>query len=207
MLLQNYNWTSHRFFLREVRIVPILIILAVSLVLFSSCEERNKETYFVEDKIVDVPLFFKDRFIETPKQEIFVPDFAYVDLEGNTHKFSEWKGKVVFLNFWAVWCEPCRYEMPDMEELYFNMKGKNFKMLALNVGEKPEKVTNFLKKFPYSFSIASDADKKIAESLKIEGLPTTLFVGTDGKILGKAVGPRKWSNKLFQAYFSQIGQH
>lgn len=132
---------------------------------------------------------------ELPGQE--APDFEYELLDGTQGKLSDHRGKLVFLNFWATWCLPCKKEMPDIEELQTQMKGRPFSILAVSTGEGKEKVGLYHKSFPYGFPFALDPDSNISRKYDVSMLPTTYLIGPEGKILAKAIGPRHWSAEEF----------
>ena len=119
-------------------------------------------------------------------------DFTLLDLEGNKHTLSDYKGKVVFLNFWATWCPPCRAEMPSMQKLYETWDKDKFVMLAVNIGESREKVRSFAESNGYTFPILLDEDQKVARKYGIRGIPATYLIDEQGNMVNKVVGAREW---------------
>ena len=128
--------------------------------------------------------------INKPAQE-----FAMKDLEGNIRNITDWKGKVVLLNFWATWCPPCRYEMPALERLWKKVKNKNIIILGLNVGEDADTIFEFTGTYPMSFPIPMDIDGKVIEQYPIKGLPTTYVINPQGMVTHRAVGSREWDEE------------
>ncbi|HWT76891.1 MAG TPA: cytochrome c biogenesis protein CcdA [Mobilitalea sp.] len=127
-------------------------------------------------------------------------DFTLTDQYGNVHTLSDYKGKVVFLNFWATWCPPCKGEIPDIEALY-NEYGKNEgDVIFLGVAnpksdEYPnnsdvskEEVTKFLKDNNYTFPVVFDETGDVLSSYYISAFPTTFMIDKDGNIYGYAPG-------------------
>ena len=125
-------------------------------------------------------------------------DFTLVDQYGNEHTLSDYKGKVVFLNFWATWCPPCKKEMPDVEALY-QETGKNQEdIIVLGVAnpastEYPnnsdvskEEVISFLNENNYTFPVVFDETGEILSNYYISSFPTTFFIDTEGNIYGYA---------------------
>jgi len=122
------------------------------------------------------------------------PDFSVRTLEGKQIKLSEFKGKVVLLNFWATWCPPCRAEMPSIETLYQRYKPKaSFQILAVSVQEEPSVVKTFLAQNPYSFPIALDPTGEAAQLYGIRGIPTTFIIDQKGTLQGALVGGKDWA--------------
>ncbi|NQU17047.1 MAG: TlpA family protein disulfide reductase [Candidatus Saganbacteria bacterium] len=132
----------------------------------------------------------KINMIEESKQ---APEFTLTDLEGNSVALSSFKGKVVFLNFWATWCPPCRAEMPSMQKLNDLMKEKDFVILAVDVGERKAGVSSFVLKNKYTFKVLLDSDHEVSTDYKVAGIPTTLILNKEGKIVLREVGSRNWA--------------
>ena len=121
------------------------------------------------------------------------PEFELPGLDGKTHKLSEYKGKVVFLNFWATWCKPCEEEIPSMQKLHENLKGFPFEIVAVSVDkEGPEVVEPFLKHYGVTFPVLQDRKGRIKELYKTTGVPETFIIDQNGVIAEKVWGPRDW---------------
>jgi thiol-disulfide isomerase/thioredoxin len=121
------------------------------------------------------------------------PQLALRDLQGREHKLADYKGKVVVLNFWATWCDPCREEMPAMQRLQDKLGGK-LVVLAADYGEGPPRVGEFLKKVPVRFTVLLDRDTAAATAWKVKVLPTTLVIDPEQRIRFIAVGDIGWDN-------------
>ncbi|HSB52656.1 MAG TPA: TlpA disulfide reductase family protein [Dissulfurispiraceae bacterium] len=121
------------------------------------------------------------------------PDFALQDLEGNTVSLSSFKGKVVFLNFWATWCPPCKDELPSIEKLHNLMKQKGLVVLAVSIDKSPEKVRDFLKQHPVSFRVLMDKNASASRSFKVFSLPMTFIIDKRGVLIEKHFGEKDWS--------------
>ncbi|MBM3269844.1 MAG: TlpA family protein disulfide reductase [Candidatus Sericytochromatia bacterium] len=128
--------------------------------------------------------------------EVKAPDFALKDLQGKTVKLSQFKGKVVMVNFWATWCPPCIHEMPSLESLYNANKKKGFVVLGISLDDEPQKeVPQFLAKFKKDKGVKITypllvGDEKVGDSYGgIRGIPTTFLVDRKGNIAKKYIGP------------------
>ena len=126
------------------------------------------------------------------KEKIPLADFTLPTLAGEQVTLSSLKGKVVFLNFWATWCPPCRAEMPSMERLYAKFKDKNFDILAVNLQEEPKPVKDFLTKNKLTFPVVLDTNGKIGSVYGVRGIPTTYLIDKEGFIVGGIVGGKEW---------------
>lgn len=118
-------------------------------------------------------------------------DFELVDQYGNIHKLSDYKGKTVFINFWATWCPPCRIEMPHIEEIYkeYNYNKDDIVILGIaNPGgqeKSTEGIKNFLNEEGYTFPSVFDESGDVFRKYNVSALPTTYMINKDGKIYGK----------------------
>ncbi len=117
------------------------------------------------------------------------------DLLGNIVRLSEFRGKIVFLNFWATWCPTCVVEMPSMEKLHHRFKDQDFAMIAVNLKESETQVKSFFEKLQLSFTALLDVNGEVASGLAVNALPTTFFLDKKGRIIGMALGPREWDNQ------------
>ncbi len=118
------------------------------------------------------------------------PDFVLKSLDGQEVRLSDYRGKVVLVNFWASWCPPCRAEMPLFEDIYKRYKDKGFLILAISTDVNEEAVHKFLKDIKVSFPVLMD-DGKVSETYGITGLPTSFLIGRDGKVVRIRLGEYK----------------
>ncbi|MBI2753698.1 MAG: TlpA family protein disulfide reductase [Betaproteobacteria bacterium] len=123
------------------------------------------------------------------------PPLALEDMEGRPHRLESYRGKVVLVNFWATWCEPCREEMPSIERLRRSMDGRPFAVLAVNLAEPVSRIRAFLEKMPVSFTVLLDRDTAVAKAWKARILPATYIVGPDGRIRYAHLGELDWSHE------------
>ena len=115
-------------------------------------------------------------------------DFELEDLAGNKVSLSSFKGKKVFLNFWATWCPPWKAEMPDIEKYYQETKDTDVVILAVNVGEDRKTVESFIKDKGYNFKVLLDTTGKVSQLYQVTGIPTSYFIGTEGYLDNGAEG-------------------
>lgn len=131
-------------------------------------------------------------------------DVTLPDLNGRQVSLSDFKGKILFVNFWATWCPPCREEMPSMEKLHAQLKHKAFVMVAIDLQEPASAVKEFFKEFKLTFMALLDASGEIGLLFGIRSIPTTLVLDKNGMIIGVAVGPRNWAGKKSIALFEYL---
>jgi peroxiredoxin len=148
--------------------------------------------------------FFRELGI-TREDPTAVPfDLNLQDLDSRTVKLSDFEGKVVFLNFWASWCQSCRDEMPLMQKLYNRFKTSDFAMLAVSLQESPSTVRDFFAEHKLAFSALLDSDGKARNSFGVGTIPTTFILDKKGRIISRVVGPREWDTKDSFALFDHL---
>ena len=109
-------------------------------------------------------------------------DFRLVDLEGKQQSLSQYRGKVVLVNFWATWCKPCTTEMPAMQSIYDRLHDKGFVVLAINELEDDAKVREHIKQHGHTFPVLMDRDNKVANQFGVFGLPVSVFIDERGVV-------------------------
>jgi len=120
------------------------------------------------------------------------PDFSLQDASGKTWQLSNLKGKVVFLNFWATWCKPCRDEMPSMEALNKAMAGKPFQMLGIVYNDDLQMADSFARRLGATFPVLANPGPKLTDAYMITGVPETFLIDADGILRHKFIGPYNW---------------
>ena len=143
----------------------------------------------------DEPSLAKTLGLDLPPKWALAPEFTLPDSAGRPISLAQFRGKVVFLNFWATWCPPCREEMPAMEKLYQTFKDKGLVVLAVNFQEGPEPVGSFFRVHGLSYPVILDSKGNVALSYGARGLPATYLIGREGQIVARAFGPRNWAGQ------------
>jgi peroxiredoxin len=125
------------------------------------------------------------------------PDFSLPDLEGKKRQLSDYRGKVVFLNFWATWCKPCKEEMPSMEALWENFKNEGFVMLAVSMDRvtTQKDIPPFIESLKLTFPILTDSWGQTDKRYKLMGVPETYLIDQNGILREKIIGPRDWTSR------------
>jgi len=164
--------------------------------------EKNEQKQTNEEEQVTPNENSNDSSEEDNADSIAIPafDFTLVDQYGNEHTLSDYKGKVVFLNFWATWCPPCQKEMPDIEELYNEYNKNQDDIIFLGVAyPKNENNTNtrevnkegvieFLEENEYTFPVVFDETGEVYSNYLISAFPTTFMINKEGNIYGYVPG-------------------
>ena len=131
-------------------------------------------------------------------------DFVLVDLRGKKWKLKDLRGKVVLVNFWATWCQPCRIEMPELETLYKQFKNEGFVVLSIS-SEDERTVRPFIDEYKLSYPILLDPCSKVHEQFNIEGIPKSFVYDRDGKLVAQAIDMR--TKRQFMEMLAQAGLH
>jgi len=122
------------------------------------------------------------------------PDFELKDSNGNLWKLSDLRGKVVFVNFWATWCDTCKSEMPSKESLFQKMQGRPFQMLGILFRDNPRNLAPYFERQKVSAPTLIGNVDEIAGAYGITGVPETFIVDKNGILVKKIVGPLKWDS-------------
>ena len=123
------------------------------------------------------------------------PDFALTDITEKPYRLSDFRGKVVFLNFWATWCAPCREEMPSMEVLYKNFEKDGLVILAVSIDRvtTTKDIPPFVKGMNLTFPVLIDSWGQTDKPYKRLGVPETFLIDQQGVIREIIIGPKDWT--------------
>src|SRR5215510_11749143 len=151
------------------------------------------------DRVGPVVQALKELDLIRPSQEKLVEDFTLKKADGGTFQLSEHRGKIVFINFWATWCPPCREEMPAMERLFQRSRNGDLVMLAVSVDADPKAVAQFLNEQRFTFTVGLDPTMRLADTYGVRALPASFIVDGRGRLAAFAFGPRRWDDGAAQA--------
>ena len=160
--------------------------------LFAKTANQELERLFSDVGILPIPP-------DTDPLEIKLEDPT-----GRPISLAEFRGNIVFINFWTTWCLACVIEMPSMEKLHQKFKDKDFVMVAINLQESASRVKQFYKEYKLTFTTLLDTTGDVGAGLGIRSIPTTFILDKNGRIIGKALGPREWEGKKSIALFEYL---
>jgi peroxiredoxin len=129
-------------------------------------------------------------------------DFTLADLHGKSWNLKDLRGKVVLLNFWAMWCGPCRKEMPDLESLYRKFKDQSFVVLAIS-GEDATKLNRFAAEQSMTYPLLLDPHGKVYQQFQIDGIPKSFVYDRSGKLVAQSIHVR--TKRQFLEMLAQAG--
>jgi peroxiredoxin len=154
-------------------ILGILILLIVSVIAFMQLSTSSNRIE-ITDKSVGISI------------GKIAPDFELTDINGNSVKLSDHRGKGILLNFWATWCPPCREEMPEFQKIE---EAGEIVILGVNLQEKPETIRAFAESLEITFPLLLDPDSTVKDTFNVFTQPVSYFIDGDGKIVDKKFGP------------------
>lgn len=146
----------------------------------------------------DVKVFVDTAALKT------APDFALPDTAGRTHSLADYRGKVVFVNFWATWCPPCRAEIPALTRLYNQYKDRGFTIVGVSLDVQGKGVAApFVRAKQIPYPILLDPRSEVPRSYGgVTGIPTTFVITQDGKIYDRIIGGR--DQATFERYIRTL---
>ncbi len=134
-------------------------------------------------------------------------DFSLLDLNNKTVKLSNFRGKIVFLNFFSTTCPYCVDEMASMQRLNKELEGRNFEMLAVSLDPEGEKVVSpFVFRGGYTFKFLLDVNGDVSRQYFVRSVPTTYIIDGSGRIIDKVVGETNWADESVIKQFKDITQ-
>ena len=131
-------------------------------------------------------------------------DFKLSDFKDKTHTLASYRGKVVLVNFWASWCPPCIYEMPELTRLQQQLADKPFEVIAINVGEKKYKVHKFTRLINFELPVLLDTSNQAFKDWQVQTLPTSFLVDANGVVRHKIRGNPGWEEQETIALIEQL---
>ena len=171
------SWRKKGWLNSRGRAIALLVLAMLGLLLIQACTPSSQATQGGQQEAA----------VGINVDEI-APDFTLLDLDSNEVRLSEFRGKVVLINFWATWCPPCRAEMPDIESLYQEYKDKGLVIIGIDIGEPEATVRQFVQRGGYSWTFVLDSTGTVAANYNIRAIPTSFFIDREGVIQTVNIG-------------------
>ncbi len=132
------------------------------------------------------------------------PDFTLKDLNGKKVTLSQFRGKVVILNFWSIWCGPCLAEMPYLNKLYLEFKDRGLVVMAIAEDPAEKPLRSYIQEKGIAFTILMDKDKKVYFKYSLFGIPVTFLIDKKGFIAEKFIGEQDWCSPEMRGKISNL---
>ena len=144
-----------------------------------------------------------------PYDGISSPDFSLPDLNRDSQSLADYRGKVVLVNFWATWCMPCIEEMPELTQLKHYMDKRplskhSFEVLAINVGERENRVKHFTKRMKFKLPVLLDVSSKVFKAWNSKIMPTSFLVDGNGNVRYRVLGNPGWDDEQTLAIIDKL---
>ena len=174
-----------------ILILVFIVLFAGAYVLYDRLGDSIEAEQIVVHNTPQPASDTEDEAAEAEQEKVLAPDFTVYDKDGNAVKLSDFFGKPIVLNFWASWCGPCQYEMPDFDEKYKELGSEvNFVMVNMTDGQREtvETASGFIEEKGYSFPVFYDTSSEAALTYGAYSLPTSFFIDAEGHVIAQAVG-------------------
>jgi thiol-disulfide isomerase/thioredoxin len=132
------------------------------------------------------------------------PTLELTDLGGRSHDLKAHRGKVVLVNFWATWCEPCRDEMPSIQRLRNRLADKRFAVLMVNLDEPEARVRRYIQDAGLDLPVVLDPGKRVTSRWGVKMLPSTFLVAPDGRLRYRLIGDMDWNSQRATAVIDRL---
>lgn len=169
---------------KKSMIIWSLAIILVAVAIYTTYQYNNNPAPLPTPPVAEQTPAAEEEVVES----IDAIDFALEDLNGNKVSLSDYKGKNIFLNFWASWCGPCKYEMPFIEQLQKENKDPDLVILTVSVDSKEADLTKYLAENKFDFQILWDEKGAVSNLYGIRSIPLSLMINKDFKIIAAHEG-------------------
>jgi peroxiredoxin len=136
------------------------------------------------------------------------PGFELPSLGGDLESLARYRGRVLFVNFWATWCAPCREEAPALQKLYEQLRPEGFSVLAVSIDDPAArpKVEAFAEQLGLKFPILLDPDQRVYRAYQVFGVPETFLIDKEGRVVERFIGPKNWDDGRYERAIRQLLQ-
>ncbi len=138
------------------------------------------------------------------KENTVVPPFQLTDLDGGTRRLRDYKDRLILVNFWASWCDPCNDEAPSLEKLYRQLGPRGLTVVAISIDHNVSDVKGFVNKYSITFPVLLDTGEDAAAAYGITGVPETFILDGRDRLIKHIVGPLDWTSPEVKGYLSGL---
>ncbi len=134
------------------------------------------------------------KYIEKPYN---AAEIGLIDTDENKHTLAAYQGNILIVNFWGIWCQPCRKEMPSLQRAYKQLIKDNISIIAIAMGDSLTDIIRYKNKNPVDFALLSDRDNTVSTRWSVPALPTSYIVNQKGEVIIRIIGEYEWDNPDF----------
>jgi len=134
------------------------------------------------------------------------PELQLRGIDGKSYRLSDYRGQVVVVNFWSVWCAPCRREMPSLENAWQRLKSSQVVVLAVATQDEPETVARFVQNQGLTFPVLLDPEGEVPQRWSFSGIPASFVLDRQGRIVYRAMGLREWDSREIIDRLNKLSQ-
>jgi len=178
-------------------IIEWIVMIVVFLGLYLT--GMHTQVIGIIQRVVLAPGLIKPEILSEEDQLNVSYDFNLLDAQGQTVSFADFKGKTVFLNFWAIWCPPCIAEMPDINDLYGKVNLNEVAFVMISRDDDFQKALSFTNKKGYDFPVYAAASR-LPQVFQSNSIPTTFIISPEGKLVAKRKGMAKYDSEEFRNF-------
>ncbi len=128
-------------------------------------------------------------------EHVTAPGFILTDTNDSTHRLTDYRDRVLIINFWATWCTPCRKEMPSLKLAWERLKKENIQLIGIATMDSNEAVMQYKKANNIKFPLLIDKNGSVADRWRILAVPTAYIIDPNGHIIMRLVGGNDWNNQ------------
>jgi len=180
--------------------IKMRLVLLMSILLAVGCSQKDRMKVASKPREIKSSGMGQDQS-KRPDYAIKAPDFTLRTVQGDMFNLSDYKGKVILLNFWGTWCGPCRREIPDFNKLHDKYQKDGLEIVGITITSgTPDNIYNFMKEWDINYTVLTDIEDSETQRVTsyygraigqpITGLPTTLIIDREGYIVKGYIGPR-----------------
>jgi thiol-disulfide isomerase/thioredoxin len=195
MAARKVNWSTVFF--------ALVIVVAIAVLGYSAFQWLAGNTPYPAPS-QDSPAAAASDFIVSDAAKP-VPDDAFVDLQGGSHKLTDYKGKYVLVNFWATWCGPCKVELPSLERLQTKIGSDDFQVVTISIDKSADLAAKYLaNKGLTGLDSFADPSLDLSTALGANEIPTTVLIDPASNMIGHHIGGAEWDGPAAVAALQKI---
>ncbi len=166
----------------------LLVVALIGLLTALGCASSSQDIQDGPEQASEIVGGGGEQLAPAPEVGRLAPDLSLTDLDGNSVSLSDFRGRAVFINFWATWCPGCRVEMPEIEAVHQEYKDKDVVVIGVDIREDEDTVRRYIERGGYSWTFVMDTTGEVTMNYRIIAIPTSFFLDEEGVITAIKTG-------------------